>query len=87
MAAASRKLVVASSVLAATFDETRHRQDLAQRTEAALLDLICLADQLALGGEVSGATRSAVGGGFAADAGPTERFAELGIRLQRFVRR
>ena len=64
-------------MFAATFDEIRHRQDLAQRTEAALLDLIFLADQLALGGEVSGATRSAVGGGFAADAGSTERLTEF----------
>jgi len=41
-----------------------------------LLDLIFLADRLALGGEFSGATRSAVGGGGAADAGPTERLAQ-----------
>jgi hypothetical protein len=45
-------LLVASSLLAAAFDEIRHRQDLARRTETALFDLIFLADQLTLGGDV-----------------------------------
>src|ERR1700751_2937948 len=46
----------ASSPLALT--DIRYYQDLAQRAEAALFDSIFLADQLALGGDVTQAPRT-----------------------------